>query len=186
MLLADCNLFAGENKLQFEIVPFDICDESMKEQLCVMIRDDQEMAKILDTNEESMRQNYLSCPDLQYDVQSFVCRSTDRSAKIYGFIQCSQHDEFYECAELVTIQEKLVGFVNGIAVHKDYRGCGVALALLNHFEEICKINGMQQLMLFTGVDNDKAIRAYTRYGFKIDPAYSTHLGITMIKLIHEN
>ena len=180
-------LQASGNALQYEIVPFDDSDAGMKEQLCVMIREDQEMAKILDTNEKFMRQSYLSCPDLPYPVQSFVCRSTDGLAKIYGFIQYSCHDQYSEYGEIKTIKEDAVGFINGLAVHKDYRGQGIAQALLHHVEDLCRSNGMWKLMLFTGVDNDKAARAYIRYGFNMYPGYSSvYSDIIMIKLIYEN
>ena len=44
LLIITTSLFASQNALQFKVVPFDYSDEDMKEQLCVMIRDDKEMA----------------------------------------------------------------------------------------------------------------------------------------------
>lgn len=146
------------NALQYEIVLFDYADEGMREQLCDMVDNDQEIADLLHfTPEESMRK-YLSGPDLEFKTQLLVCRSTDGLSTIYGFIMCSTHDTFMG-------MHGSVGFVNCIAVRTKYRGYGIAQALLSVFEKMCRENGIAQLLLAVARDNDKAIRVYQRNGF---------------------
>ena len=52
-------------------------------------------------------------------------------------------------------------------MHKNYRGKGVGKAMLDYFEQDCKKNGIQQLMLFVNMDNDKAIQLYNKFGLNI-------------------
>ena len=191
---------AVENELQYEIVPFDYEDADMREQLCAMVRDDEEMAARIHDDEESMR-NYLSGPDLENKTNCFVCRATDATAKIYGFMVCGQHDVTYISLHPVTglwfslepqadavyvLIEVMrsVGMINELGIHKDYRGQGIGQAMLKFFQENCKQHGMQQLMLFVDTNNDSAICAYRKFGFEIDLRYNDNIeSYTMIKFI---
>lgn len=70
---------------------------------------------------------------------------------------CSMHETFMDM--------KSVGFVNCIAVRKQFQGQGIAQALLSTFETLCRNHGIAQLLLGVARDNDKAIRVYQRNGF---------------------
>ena len=171
-------IFTSQNALQYEIVPFDYADDDMREQLCDMVDKDQEIADLLHfTPEDSMRQ-YLSGPDLEFKTQLLVCRSIDGSSTMYGFIMCSMHETF--------MQFQSVGFVNSIAVAREYRGQGIAQALLSAFEILCRENGIAQLLLYVARDNDKAVRSYQWNGFSIanDAIDEGNDEIPMIKLLN--
>ena len=183
-LMVTSNLYASNNALQFEIVPFDYCNTAMKEQLCTMVRDDQEIQQRIHQTAD-LFQNNLANTDVQY----LVCKSKQNPSEIYGFMACMHVDTFY-CftywnGVLITQKHRAddhhftlietmnsVGYIKDIAVHKDFRGHGIAQALLHNFEETCKQNGMQKLMIRVEADNAPAIRAYTKTGFNINHAYS--------------
>ncbi|MBP6869803.1 GNAT family N-acetyltransferase [Candidatus Babeliales bacterium] len=171
----------------------------MKEQICSMFRDDEEIQKRICKTEAEIR-TILSQQNVQFNRQMFVCRSQETS-KIYGFMECQQGDTFYcykypegvriiqkycpdnEKSKLIeTIQS--MGYIEKIAVHKDYRRHGISQALLNYFEEKSKLNGMHRLMIHAETNNQKAINAYTKAGFVIAEAYSHNKEIlTMFKSI---
>ena len=175
----------------YEIVPFDYHDEKMKEQLCAMVRDDQDIQHMTHETEESMRKT-LSCPDLKGKINYFVCRATDNSATIYGYMSYGvsnaaylvQDPAYKEGGSLLTnsnyvdeyivletvIAEPFMSLDN-FAVHKDHRGKGIAQAMLSCFEQDCRKNGIRLLLLGVEVDNDKAIRAYAKYGFVFHPRF---------------
>ena len=195
------SLFASENQLQFEIVPFDYADADMKEQICAMIRDDQDIQDMTHETEASMRVA-LACPDMRLKITYFVCRATDGTAKIYGYMAYVMSDAAYlignpgnkerpiilnshyadECImendhlELVTNLVNF-GFLDNFAMHKDYRGKGIAQAMLQYFEQDSKNHVKQLIVLGVEPDNEKAKRTYRKFGFKTHPLYP----IVMIK-----
>ena len=194
-------LFASDSQLQFEIVPFDYADADMKEQLCAMVRDDLEIQQRIYLTEESVK-TYVSNLNLVDNRQCWVCRSQQEISEIYGFMTCIKIDTYYcfkrSCGVRITEKYhdyvdkytlidtmKSVGHIQDIAVHKNYRCCGVAQALLRHFEDDCKKNGMQKLMMHVAADNEKAIHAYNKAGFVIALAYSHDMNcLAMFKSIH--
>lgn len=180
-LLLTGSLFASKNILQFEIVPFDYVDEGMKEQLCAMVRDDQEIQKRIRQTPEKFLKNLLD-----HELQYIICRSKENKSDIYGFMTCMQFATFY-CYQrskgllitrkyyedrfpLIEIM-KSVGYIQDMAVHKDLRGHGIAQHLLHSFEETCKQVGVHKLMIRVAADNAQAISAYNKAGFLIDHAY---------------
>jgi len=168
-------IFGSQAALEYEIVPFDYADAAMKEQLCEMVDEDQQIADLLHFTQEDSMRKYLSEPDLEFHTQLLVCRSIDEISTVYGFIMCSMHDNF--------IQFGSVGFVNCIAVGKMYRGRGIAQSLLQAFELMCRDNSIPQLLLFVAKDNDKAIRAYQLNGFEIVDDSRENDEIPMIKFL---
>ncbi|MBP6870323.1 GNAT family N-acetyltransferase [Candidatus Babeliales bacterium] len=196
------NLLASQEPLRLEIVRFDYQDVAMKEQWLSMVKDsqDDDMQKwMLYTDEEI--EKVLSGSEQWFSL--FVFRLAEKPSTIFGFIEYDEYDSLcfwklpydqgfwlskestnQDGLELVKVM-KSVGFVNGIAVHKDYRGRGIAFLLLQYVEELCRHHGMEQLILFVGVDNDKAVRACTDYGFEICPEYSRGKGLTMKKMIQD-
>jgi ribosomal protein S18 acetylase RimI-like enzyme len=183
-LLLTGNLFASNNILEFEIVPFDYADTEMKEQLCAMVRDDQEVQQRIAQTEELFEQK-ISNPDVQY----FICRSLKDEFKVYGFIACKLIDTFY-CFKywngvLITQKDLVddrrftlletmnkVGYIQDVVVHKNFRRQGVAQTLLLQFEEFCKQNNICKLMIRVAADNKQAIGAYKKFGFALDYAYN--------------
>ncbi|MBP6869277.1 GNAT family N-acetyltransferase [Candidatus Babeliales bacterium] len=213
-LLLTNSLFASKNTLEFEIVPFDYADGNMKEQICAMVRDDQDIQNMTHQTEESMKELLSKKPQEGWSL--FVCRSIDDSSTIYAYmnyarIEIADHWElpakgqgFYFHLKTssfyrTTLDEAMiaeipsakvlqtinsVGYLDGFAVHKNYRGKGIAQAMLNYFEEDCRNCGTQQLMLFVDANNENGIRAYGKSGFKINLAYNDNVeNYTMIKLI---
>lgn len=84
LLLSFC-IFPFLNALHYEIVPFDYADEDMREQICAMVRDDREIQQMTYETEDSMRQ-YLQSPDFKSKSNCFVCRATDGSGTVYGYM----------------------------------------------------------------------------------------------------
>ena len=75
-----------------------------------------------------------------------------------------------------------VGYIASLGVHKNYRGHGIAQAFLNYFEQDCKKNGMRLMALFVDTDNEKAIKAYRKFGFEINLSYNDNIqSYTMVK-----
>lgn len=195
-LLLTGSLFASENALEFEIVPFDYADADMKEQICVMVRDDQDIQNMTHETEESMRV-FLSSPDIEHKLNCFVCRSTNGSAIIYGYMVYVMSDAAYLVGDADILLnsnyvdelrmkddslQPVAGFVNfgyldNFAVHKDYRGQGIAQAMLGYFEQDSRNAGKQLIALGVEPDNEKAKHVYRKFGFEIHPAHS----VAMIK-----
>ena len=96
---------------------------------------------------------------------------------------CSMHDTF----RYGSLSLESVGFVNCIAVRRQFRGQGIAQALLSAFENLCRENGVAQLLLYVARDNDKAIRSYQWNGFTIatDAIDEENDEIPMIKSLNE-
>ena len=191
------SLFANENQLQFEIVPFDYADVNMKEQICAMVRDDQDMQRTLNHTEQSMRECLSRDNGKEWSI--LVCRTVDNPMIILGYMHYVQADRIdyldhpvmgktfcfhmnndvvtnYHTSFVILDTIKSVGYINGLAVHKNYRGCGIAQAFLSCFEVNCKNNGMQHLMLSVQRDNEKAIRAYHKFGFDKSEMYNSQVG----------
>jgi len=177
-LLSNFQLMLGSQPLEYEIVQFDYADVDMREQLCDMVDNDPQLADVLHFTEDSSMRDYLLGPDLEFRTQLLVCRSTDGLSKIYGFIMCSMHEIFMEFQS--------VGVVNCIAVGKEFRGHGIAQALLRAFEAMCCDNGIAQLLLYVAKNNDKAIRSYQFNGFSIAEDFIDEANdeIPMIKLLN--
>ena len=167
------SLFAIGRPLNFEIVPFDYQNADMKEQICFMVGNDQEIQDRLCQTAESMQEKLLN-PDLKsrnmkFHKDVFVCRSLDISQRVYGFISCRKVCQ--------------VAYIDNIAVHKDYRCQGVAQSLLCHAESFSKKNGAKSLMLFMAHDNEKAMHSYCKYGFEVDEISSSDVMTAMTKSI---
>lgn len=62
--------------------------------------------------------------------------------------------------------QQFVGLVV-IAVHPDHRGSGLAKQLLKEFEERVRSYKQNELVLSVKKDNNRAIKAYSNYGWKI-------------------
>ena len=213
-LLLTSGLFANKNTIEFEIVPFDFNDQNMNEQLCAMVRHDQEIQDMMHETEESMKELLSKKPQEGWSM--FVCKSTDGSSTIYGYMNYVKADValhwkiptkgqgfcfhvkksfFYrttldeaviDCLPSAEILQTInsVGYLDGFAVHKNYRGKGIAQAMLHYFEEDCRNSGMQQLMLFVHADNKNGIRVYGKSGFEISLASNDNIeNYTMVKLI---
>ena len=170
-----------------------------------MVRDDQDIKDMTHETEDSMREA-LAAPDLKHKINYFVCRATDGSEKIYGYMGYVLSDAAYlvgdpgsknrpillnshdadECimkgdylepvADLVNF-----GFLDNFAVHKDCRGQGVAQGMLGYFEQDCRNHGKQLIVLGVEPDNEKAKRAYRRFGFETHPVYP----IAMVKKLEK-
>lgn len=69
------------------------------------------------------------------------------------------------------------GFLDNFAVGKEYRGKGIAQAMLNYFEQDCRKNGIKLLALGVEPENYNAQRSYRKFGFETHPVYS----IAMVK-----
>ena len=193
------NLFASDRQLQFEIVLFDYAD--MKEQIIAMMTDssDEDMQKRFHYTQEELDEMVA---EPVHEFQLFVCRTTDGPGTICGFIEyklcdtvyCSHHpisgfwfslepqdDEECKLLEIITS----VGYIAALGVHKNYRGHGIAQAFLNHFEANCRKNNMQLMALFVDTDNEKAIKAYRKFGFEINLAYNENVeSYTMVKKLN--
>lgn len=150
---------SAQSVVEYEIVPFDYTDEDMRELLCYMVDKDAELAQVLNFTQENSMREYLSKPDEEYGTALLVCRSTNGLSTVYGFIMWSMHDTF--------MQFRSVGVINALAVAKQYRGKGIAQALLNSFEHMCRDNGFESLLLYVARNNDKAIRSYQWNGFSV-------------------
>ena len=176
------SLFASDRQLQFEIVPFDYADEDMRSSWLMMMTDssDQDMQK------------YYSQADIDgivlkiADRQIFLCRSNNEFKRVYGFIETESFDRFYcwqhatlglgwtidriiedpEFTLLRTVDEIL--WINNIAVRKDYRGCGIAQAMMLFAQEKAQLSSKKYMGLQVEVDNVKAQHAYRKCGFEID------------------
>ena len=141
--------------------------------------------------EESMRK-CLSGPDLKGNINYFVCRATGGSKIIYGYMSYGISNAAYLVQNPVSKEESLLtnsnyindfivlktviaqpfGMLDNFAVHRDYRGQGVAQAMLHYFEQECRKNGISLLLIGVEPNNDKAIRSYTKNGFKKHLEYS--------------
>lgn len=200
------SIFASERVLQYEIVPFDYADADMKEQIFAMVRDDQDIQNMTHETEDSMRET-LAAPDVKHKINYFVCRTTDGSEKIYGYMGYVLSDAAYlvgdpgsknrpillnshDADEFIMKKDHLdsvtdlvnFGFLDNFAVHKDCRGQGVAQAMLSYFEQDCRSHGKQLIVLGVEPDNEKAKRAYRRFGFETHPVYP----IAMVKKLENN
>ncbi|HBN85319.1 MAG TPA: ribosomal-protein-alanine N-acetyltransferase [Clostridiales bacterium] len=58
--------------------------------------------------------------------------------------------------------------ITNIAVHKDYRRCGVGSAVLNTLIEKCKNNGIRYMSLEVRVSNIIAQQLYQKFGFQAE------------------
>lgn len=198
MLFVGMQLGASERRLQYEIVPFCFSDENMREQWLSMM---------IDPEDEVMKK-YYSQADIDEiiskfaDRQIFLCRSLDELKQVYGFIEielfdrlyCWQHaslglgwtiDKIIEDPEVVllrTVEDLL--WITNIAVHKSYRGCGLAQAMIQFAEEKAKLLSKKYMVLQVEVDNVKAQRAYRKCGFEIDLSLNENVkNYNMIKLL---
>ena len=100
LILAD-SLFSSENTLQFEIVPHDYSNESIKEQICAMFRDDKEIQKATFETEETIKK-FLSEEDAVKKWSVIVCRSINDSSIIYGYMDYMYCDKVHFFAHPVT------------------------------------------------------------------------------------
>ncbi len=195
-------IFSSGAALHYEIVPFDYADEAMREQICAMVADDTDIQNMTHETEASMRE-CLSAPDLKHNINYFVCRATDGSVKIYGYMAYVFSDVAYLCHDPAHIVASALwfnpdkpdfeniepvadflnyGFLDNFAVHKDYRGQGVAQAMLHYFEQDCRKHGKSLIALGVEPDNEKAKRAYRKFGFETHPVYP----IAMVKNLEDN
>jgi len=196
------SIFASEGVLQYEIIPFDYADADMKKQIFAMVRDDQDIQNMTHETEDSIRET-LAAPDEKHKVNYFVCRATDGSGKIYGYMGYVLSDAAYlvydpelkgksillnsHDATEFTILEPVAdlvnfGYLDNFALHKDCRGQGIAQAMLGYFEQDCRNHGKQMIVLGVEPDNEKAKRAYRRFGFETHPVYP----IAMVKKLENN
>ncbi|MBP6869272.1 GNAT family N-acetyltransferase [Candidatus Babeliales bacterium] len=186
-------MLSSETVLQYEIVPFDYAADDMRQQICDMVADDADIQQMTHETKESMRK-MLSSPDVKHQLQCIVCRTTDGMGIICGFmIYFISHRAYFvgnpdmqsilfnptyaDEFEILTPVPDLVdfGFIDDIAVHKDYRGQGIAQAMLHYFEQDCRDRGILTLLLGVEAENYKARRAYSKFGFKVHPVYSTQI-----------
>lgn len=58
------------------------------------------------------------------------------------------------------------GHITNVAVHPDYRRCGVAKALIRHLLTYAVDNHIEALTLEVRVSNEPAIALYSQFGFK--------------------
>ena len=192
--------FASDSQLQLEIIPFDYADADMKEQFIAMMTDtsDLEMQKRFHYSQEELDEMVTGPID---EFQLFVCRITDGSGTICGFMECKLCDTVYfsrhpergvwlsftpQKNEGFVLIEMIssVGFISSLGVHKNYRGHGIAQAILNHLEQDCRNNGMRSIILAVDTDNEKAIKAYRKFGFEINLNYNENIeSYTMVKLL---
>ena len=187
--------------LQYEIVPFDYADFDMKEEICAMVADDADIQNMTHETEASMGET-LSAPDEKHKIRYFVCRATDGSGKIYGYMAYVFSDAAYLVGDPAHTVPSLwfnpdkpdfdiiepvadfvnYGFLDNFAVHKDYRGQGVAQAMLDYFEQDCRNHGKSLIALGVEPNNEKAKRAYRKFGFETHPVYP----IAMVKKLDDN
>jgi len=188
-LLISVTIFSSERLLEYEIVPFDYADEGMREQICHMIAQDREIQNMMHETEESMREMLSNLGN----KKCIVYRSTDDKKTVCGFIIYFFSDIAYftdperrgilfdlhyknEYKFLETVPDLVhFGFIDDIAVHKNYRGQGIAQALLKYFEQDCKNHGLSMLLLGVEKENYKARQSYNKFGFKVHPVYSEQI-----------
>ena len=70
LISTSLSIFASQAVLQYEIVPFDYADEDMKEQICAMVRDDQDVKDMTHETEDSMGET-LAAPDEKHKINYF-------------------------------------------------------------------------------------------------------------------
>jgi len=188
-------MLSSQTVLQYEIVPFDYVDDDMRQQIYDMVSGDEEIQQMTHETEESMRK-MLSSHDVKHQLQCIVCRTTDGMGTICGFmIYFISHRAYFvgnpdmqsilfnptyvDEFEILTPVTDLVdfGFIDDIAVHKDYRGQGIAQAMLHYFEQDCRDHGILTLLLGVEAENYKARGAYNKFGFKVHPLYSNQIMI---------
>lgn len=179
--------------MQYEVVPFDYADDDMRQQVYDMVSGDEEIQQMTHETEESMSK-MLSIQDVKHKLQCIVCRATDGTGTICGFmIYFISHQAYFvgkpdmqsilfnrtyadECEILTPVLDLIdFGFIDDIAVHRDYRGQGIAQAMLNYFEEDCRNHEILTLLLGVEAENHRARRAYNKFGFKVHPVYSTQI-----------
>ena len=70
------------------------------------------------------------------------------------------------CALVICEQKNLdIGYIDVVAVHKDYRNRGLAGLLLQSIESFYKSKNVIRLQLCVFSDNAKALRLYKKHGF---------------------
>jgi Acetyltransferases, including N-acetylases of ribosomal proteins len=63
----------------------------------------------------------------------------------------------------------------GITVHDDYQNLGIGTALLSHLLGIAKEKSLKKVHLTVRVDNEKAIRLYSKFGFKTEGTFKKEM-----------
>jgi len=160
------SLCAAENKLQYEIVPFDYNDEDMKEQLYAMVRNDKDIQHHAFLNEKCMIK-ILTEYIFEYNLTILVCRSVDKPSNVYGFLMSNPDVDM------------ILREVHHLAVHKKYRQKGIAQAMLQALQIIAKEQGSDYMRISVDFDNYAAICAYRKFGFDFPNVLSDY----MIKII---
>jgi RimJ/RimL family protein N-acetyltransferase len=59
----------------------------------------------------------------------------------------------------------------GITVHDSYQNRGIGTALLSHLLGIAKERGIKKVHLTVRIDNERAIRLYSKFGFKTEGTF---------------
>jgi GNAT superfamily N-acetyltransferase len=68
-----------------------------------------------------------------------------------------------------TLSAQRVGIMNDLFVSRQYRGRGLAEALITACAERCRARGLRTLTWSTAVDNHRARRVYDRVGGRAEP-----------------
>lgn len=76
-------------------------------------------------------------------------------------------------------------FIENLAVHPDNQGCGIALEILDHAEQLCRAAGFKMLRLLTNRKFEANIAFYKKRGFvaEYESEYKGGIAVHMMKRI---
>ncbi len=117
--------------------------------------------RYLSQTEEQRRENFDDFFDRSKQIENDASLLLYSDDKIVGFMKINIYDS--------------EGFVNGVGIHPDHRGRGLARYLMTASLIRAAGNGMNHLVLEVDIENQRAIRLYEKLGFEKQRGSISHV-----------
>jgi ribosomal protein S18 acetylase RimI-like enzyme len=147
-----------EIPVNFEIKNVNIEDAQEVQGACDLFADKEIQDMTHDTPE------FMKNQSPYWNNQTFIAKTCE--GKVCGFIN-SDMDGDFPINSSKTI-------ITSLAIHKDYRNCGLATLLMQNIESLSLAQKIKKLELWLIADNEKALKCYKKFGFI---EFSTSIGM---------
>lgn len=113
--------------------------------------------------------------DIQMTMESFIeMMSSKKLSPEYSFLAFDGEKPVgIVLNSIQKVDGRKTSYNGGTAVHPDYRGQGVGRELVQASMDLFQEKGVEVSLLEAIADNEKAIRLYESYGYKVDDRLST-------------